>query len=250
MTLPERSTGRGRDASGKSDDETAEHSKGALIRECRATGERSRFVSLSRDAGGNEDEGIRPGSSGDGEGKSGRIQGVEEGEERLGVVTAELGFAEPLDENQGVRGGVGVGGEEVGFVVAGIVGVGNRNIWSGIGASGEDVEDGPFREDSQRGVGRGVGADPIQSRIETISLVARSQTGTVVDGIRDVPLPDNRCLKAEGSGNKTEEEGGGNRRAVVRTGMAECQQEGAAEGRQSQNEAVKGDRRVEKHLGD
>lgn len=76
------------------------------------------------DAGGDEDDGDGTGGGGECEGEGGGVEWVEECHEGLGVVAAEKALVVLSDEDEGVGGGVGVGGEEVVGVVSGDVGGG------------------------------------------------------------------------------------------------------------------------------
>ena len=90
-------------------------------------------------AGGEEEEGLEAGGGLDGEGEDGRIVGVEEGHEGLGVVDAEAGFIRNQDflfDEEKVVGGAGlIGAEDAGFVKAEIVGGRKGDIGGGIGVA-------------------------------------------------------------------------------------------------------------------
>jgi hypothetical protein len=167
----------------------------------------------------------------------------------LGVVDAEAGFAEFGDEDEGVGGGVGVGGEDGGFVVAGPIGGGDGHIGGGVGAAGEDVEDGTFGENGEGGAGGRVGADPAEGDVEGLGVVAGGEDGGIVDGMGDIPLAADDRLQIEERRREAEEQGGGDGGADRGTGRAERKEDGAAESGEGQDEPIVPNMGIEEHLG-
>ena len=178
------------------------------------------------------------------------VEGIEASHEILCVVDAEAGFAEFGDEDEGVGGGVGVGGEEFFGIVTGDVGDGKRYIRGGIGAIGKDVEKSPLGKDGEGGLRRCVFAKPREGGIECLGLEVGGSAGGIEDRGMDGMIAKGGGIEAESGGKESEKEYSGDECTVERTGAAESENDGTTEGGKGEDESIEHNGRVEEHLGD
>lgn len=181
----------------------------------------------------------------DDEGRS--VEGVKERHEVLGVVDSKARRS-GLDQNEGVGERVGIGRQDADGSEAEAGGLFQRGIRRGVGAAGEDVEDGTFGEDGEGGAGRSVAANPVEGGVEGAGIEGGGEEGPVVDG--SALVLESAGVHVECEGGKPGEEGGGREQAKGGDLGRKCEDDGARECREGEDEAVMSDASIEGDFGD